>query len=314
MTDTKKPALLLVARLPDAWVGRLRERFDCHAHGPLDAAALGALAPRLRGIVATGESVVSRELIARLPALEIISVMGVGHDGIDLAAARERGICVAHTPGVSTDDIADFAMALLLSAARQVVSADRFVRRGDWPAGRFPVTQRVFGARLGIVGLGRIGRAVASRAQAFGMAVAYTGRTPKADVPYRWCSDAQALAANVDHLMVCASGGEATRGLIDGAVLTALGPSGVLVNVARGSIVDQDALLSALRERRISAAGLDVFWDEPRVPQALLELDNVVLTPHMASTTGATVQAMFDLMCANLVAHFDGLPVPAPVA
>ena len=308
-----KPAVLLVARLPEPLGGRLRERFDCHELAQLDAAGLQALAPQLRGMVATGESVVSRALIASLPALEVISVLGVGYDGIDMAAARERGICVAHTPGLSTDDIADFAMALLLAAARQVVNADQFVRRGDWTTGRFPMTRRVSGARLGIVGLGRIGRAVAQRALAFGMEIAYTGRSPKVGVPYLWCTDARTLAASVDYLVVCASGGAATRALIDGDVLAALGPSGVLVNVARGSIVDEDALVKALRERTILAAGLDVFCHEPHVPEGLLALDNVVLAPHMASTTGATVQAMFDLTFDNLVAHFDGLPVPAPV-
>lgn len=309
-----KPAVLLVSRLPEPLAGRLRECFDCHALADVDAAGLQALAPQLRGMVATGESLVSRALMASLPALEVISVLGVGYDGIDMAAARERGICVTHTPGLSTDDIADFAMALLLAAARQVVNADQFVRRGDWSTGRFPMTRRVSGARLGIVGLGRIGRAVAQRALAFGMEIAYTGRTAKADAPYRWCSDAQTLAASVDFLVVCASGGADTRALVNADVLAALGPSGVLVNIARGSIVDEDALITALRERQILAAGLDVFCHEPHVPPALLALDNVVLTPHMASTTGATVQAMFDLTFANLAAHFDGLPVPTPVA
>ena len=309
-----KPAVLLVSRLPEPLAGRLRERFDCHALADVDAAGLQALAPQLRGMVATGESLVSRALMASLPALEVISVLGVGYDGIDMAAARERGICVTHTPGLSTDDIADFAMALLLTAARQVVNADQFVRRGDWSTGRFPMTRRVSGARLGIVGLGRIGRAVAQRALAFGMEIAYTGRTAKADAPYRWCSDAQTLAASVDFLVVCASGGADTRALVNADVLAALGPSGVLVNIARGSIVDEDALITALRERQILAAGLDVFCHEPHVPPALLALDNVVLTPHMASTTGATVQAMFDLTFANLAAHFDALPVPTPVA
>lgn len=308
-----KPNLLLVAQLTDAFCERLRERFDCHDYALLDDHRLQALAPTLRGIVATGQSVVTRELIARLPKLEIIAVLGTGYDGIDMEAAREHNVCVTHTPGVSTDDIADFAMALLLSAARQVVAADRFVRRGSWTMGRYPLTPRVFGGRIGIVGLGRIGRAVAARAQAFGMEIAYTGRTPKPDVAYRWCSDARTLAAEVDHLVVCASGGAATRALIDAEVLAALGPSGVLVNIARGSIVDEKALVEALRERRILAAGIDVFWDEPRVPDALLALDNVVLTPHMAGTTGATVQAMLDLTFDNLAAHFAGRPVPTPV-
>jgi lactate dehydrogenase-like 2-hydroxyacid dehydrogenase len=308
-----KPSLLLLARLPEPLGARLRERFDCHVFSECDSAALQSLAPTLRGMVATGESVVSRELLERLPALEIIAVLGVGYDGIDVDAARARGICVTHTPGLSTDDIADFAMALLLSAARQVVSADRYVRRGAWPAGRHPMTRSVSGARLGIVGLGRIGSAVARRALGFGMDIAYTGRAPKADVAYRWCSDVLTLAASVDFLVVCASGGAATRGLINAAVLAALGPSGVLVNVARGSIVDEPALVEALRERSILAAGLDVFCHEPQLPAELLALDNVVLTPHMASTTDATVLAMLDLVFANLAAHFDGLPVLSPV-
>ena len=308
-----KPNLLLVAQLTDAFCDRLRQHFDCHDYAQLDEDRLKALAPTLRGIVATGQSVVARELIARLPKLEIIAVLGTGYDGIDMEAAREHNVCVTHTPGVSTDDIADFAIALLLAAARQVVAADRFVRRGQWTTGRYPLTPRVFGGRIGIVGLGRIGRAVAARAQAFGMSIAYTGRTPKPDVAYRWCSDARTLAAEVDYLVVCASGGAATRALIDAAVLAALGPSGVLVNIARGSVVDEGALVEALRERRILAAGIDVFWDEPRVPDALLALDNVVLTPHMAGTTGATVQAMLDLTFDNLEAHFAGRPVPTPV-
>lgn len=308
-----KPAVLLVSHLPDSLAGWLRERYECHFLADLGDAGLAALAPRLRGMVATGESVVARELMARLPALEIISVLGVGYDGIDMVAARERGVCVTHTPGLSTDDIADFALALLLAAARQVVNADRFVRSGGWTSGRFPMTRRVSGARLGIVGLGRIGRAVATRAQAFGMDIAYTGRTPKDDVTYQWCDNASTLAASVDFLVVCASGGVDTRALIDSDVLAALGPAGVLVNIARGSIIDEDALVEALRERTILAAGLDVFCHEPHVAGGLLALDNVVLTPHMASTTSATVQAMFELALDNLAAHFDGLPVPAPV-
>jgi lactate dehydrogenase-like 2-hydroxyacid dehydrogenase len=301
-----KPTLLLLSRLPDSFIIRLREHFDCHAYSLIDETSLRELAPTVRGIVATAESRVPRALIARLPALEIISVLGVGYDGIDLEAAREHNVCVTHTPGLSTDDIADFAIALLLCAARQVLSADQFVRRGEWPAGRYPMTARVFGGRIGIVGLGRIGRAVASRARAFGMSIAYTGRTPKSDVPYRWCSDVQALAASVDYLVVCASGGADTYGMINAAVLAALGPSGVLINIARGSILDEQALVEALRERRILAAGLDVFCDEPQVSQALLELPNVVLTPHMASGTDSTVQAMLDLAFDNLAMHFAG--------
>ncbi|WP_339502771.1 2-hydroxyacid dehydrogenase [Pseudomonas silesiensis] len=304
-----KPTLLLLSVLPYSLMERLRENFDCYQQSQLDEKQAIALTPTVRGIVATGESSVTREQIARLPALEIISVLGVGYDGIDLEAAREHNVRVTHTPGLSTEDIADFAMALLLCAARQVLTADRFIRSGGWTTGRHPMTARVFGGRIGIVGLGRIGRAVALRAQAFGMSIAYTGRTPKADVPYRWCNDVQALAASVDYLVVCASGGAGTHGMINETVLAELGPCGVLVNIARGSIVDEHALVEALRDRRILAAGLDVFCDEPRVSQALRELPNVVLTPHMASTTEATVQAMLDLAFDNLATHFSGRPV-----
>lgn len=309
-----KPTLLLLSALPPSLMERLHEHFDCYLQSQLDETQAIALAPTVRGIVATGESTVTREQIARLPALEIISVLGVGYDGIDLEAARDHHVCVTHTPGLSTEDIAEFAMALLLCAARQVLSADRFIRSGGWKTGRHPMTARVFGGRMGIIGLGRIGRAVALRAEAFGMSVAYTGRTQKTDVAYRWCSDVQALAASVDYLVVCASGGSATHALVDAAVLEALGPAGVLVNIARGSIVDEDALIEALRERKILSAGLDVFSHEPHVPEALLQLDNVVLTPHMASTTGATVQAMLDLTFDNLATHFSGKPVLTPVS
>lgn len=308
-----KPNLLLITSLPAAFHDRLRERFDCHLYGQLDDYRLQALAPTLRGIVASGESIVTRALIARLPALEIIAVLGVGYDGIDIEAAREHDVCVTHTPAVSTEDIADFAMALLLAAARQIVTANSFVRHGDWLVGRHALTPRVFGRRIGIIGLGRIGKAVAVRALGFGMSIAYTGRAPQPGLPYRWYNDAPSLAASVDYLVVCASGGAATRGLVDGAVLAALGPAGVLVNVARGSIVDEDALVDALRERKILAAGLDVFCDEPRVSPALMALDNVVLTPHMASTTADALQAMLELTFANLAAHFSGQGVLTPV-
>nr|WP_298380764.1 2-hydroxyacid dehydrogenase [uncultured Halomonas sp.] len=308
-----KPTLLLHSRLPDSLTDRLHRQFDCHLYSQLDEKQFTALAHTVRGIVATAESTVSRALMARLPSLEIISVLGVGYDGIDLEAAREHNVRVTHTPGLSTEDVADFAMALLLCASRQVLAADRFVRQGEWSAGRHPMTSRVFGGRIGIVGLGRIGRAVALRAQAFGMSIAYTGRTPKADLPYHWHNDVQALAASVEYLVVCASGGSDTHAMINETVLAKLGPHGVLVNIARGSIVDEDALVSALREGKILAAGLDVFRDEPYVSQALKDLPNVVLTPHMASTTDATVQAMLDLTFDNLVTHFAGEPLSTQV-
>ncbi|MBK3748374.1 2-hydroxyacid dehydrogenase [Stutzerimonas balearica] len=308
-----KPTLLLLSPLPADLNERLAAHFNCHQRSQLDEQGTSALAPVVRGIIATGESVLTREEIARWPALEIIAVLGVGYDGIDLGAARDHGVRVTHTPGVSNEDIADLAMALLLCATRQLLPADRFVRQGRWTAGRYPLTRRVSGGRLGIVGMGRIGRAVAARAEAFGMSIAYTGRTPKTDVPYRWYDDLQALASDVDFLVVCAKGGPETDGLVNAAVLNALGPSGVLVNIARGSLIDEHALVSALRDGRLLAAGLDVFRNEPNIPADLLEMPNVVLTPHMASTTEATVRAMADLLFDNLAAHFAGQPVLTPV-
>lgn len=309
-----KPTLLLLSPLPADLNERLAAHFNCHQRSQLDEQGTSALAPVVRGIIANGESVLTREEIARWPALEIIAVLGVGYDGIDLGAARDHGVRVTHTPGVSNEDIADLAMALLLCATRQLLPADRFVRQGRWTAGRYPLTRRVSGGRLGIVGMGRIGRAVAARAEAFGMSIAYTGRTPKTDVPYRWYDDLQALASDVDFLVVCAKGGPETDGLVNAAVLNALGPSGVLVNIARGSLIDEHALVSALRDGRLLAAGLDVFRNEPNIPAALLELPNVVLTPHVASTTEATVRAMADLLFDNLAAHFAGQPVLTPVS
>ncbi len=279
-----------------------------------DPAAFAAAAPRIRAIAASGESKVPRELIARLPALEIISVFGVGYDGIDVGAARERGIAVTNTPDVLNDEVADLAMALVLSVSRRIPQADRFVREGKWAAGAMPLARKVSGARLGIVGLGRIGKAIARRAEAFGMAVSYTARSAKPDAGYAYFPSAEALAAQVDFLVVITPGGDATRKLIDAKVLRALGKDGYLINVARGSVVDEAALVEALVAGSIAGAGLDVFENEPNVPAALLGLDNVVLTPHVGSATWQTRGAMRDLAFGNLEAHFAGRPLLSPVA
>ena len=278
-----------------------------------DPAALAAIAPRVRAIAASGESKVPRELIAQLPALEMISVFGVGYDGVDVAAARERGIAVTHTPNVLNDEVADLAIALMLAVSRRIVEADRYVRSGQWPKGPMPLARKVSGARLGIVGLGRIGQAIATRAEAFGMSVAYTSRSAKAGVAYRYFPTAEALAAEVDFLVVITPGGAGTRKLIDARVLAALGKKGVLVNVARGSVVDEAALVEALQNGTIAGAGLDVFENEPHVPEALFALDNVVLVPHIGSATWETRQAMSDLAFGNLKAHFAGQPLLSPV-
>jgi lactate dehydrogenase-like 2-hydroxyacid dehydrogenase len=297
---------------------QLRARFTVHDRlHERDPAAFAAVAPRIRGIAASGESKVGAELMARLPALEVISVMGVGYDGIDVVAAKARGVVVTHTPDVLNDDVADLALALLLATARQIPAADRYVRGGQWLNGPMPLARKLSGARLGLVGIGRIGQAIAHRAEAFGMRVAYTARSARAGLGWRHLPSARELAAESDFLVVITPGGAATRHLIDAEVLAALGGSsperGVLVNVARGSVVDEAALIDALQRGVIAGAGLDVFADEPRVPQALIDLPQVVLTPHVGSATAATRQAMADLAHANLAAHFDHRPCPTPV-
>jgi lactate dehydrogenase-like 2-hydroxyacid dehydrogenase len=230
-----------------------------------------------------------------------------------VAAARERGIAVTHTPSVLNDDVADLALGLMLAVARRIPQADRFVRDGRWPAGPMPLARKVSGSRLGIVGLGRIGQAIARRAEAFGMRIAYTARSEKPGLAYPYFPTPQALAAQVDFLIVITPGGAATRKLIDAQVLKALGPQGYLINVARGSVVDEQALIEALQDGGIAGAALDVFENEPDVPQALRSLDNVVLTPHTASATAQTRQAMANLVLDNLRAHFAGQPLPTPV-
>ena len=309
-----QPDVLVVAKLPPFLMDALRATFTIHDRlHQTDAAAFDAVAPRIRAIAASGESTVDAALMDRLPALQIISVMGVGYDGIDVIAAKARKVVVTHTPGVLNDDVADLAIGLMLATARAIPQGDRHVRAGLWPSGPMPLARKVSGARLGLVGMGRIGQAIAQRASAFAMSVAYTARSAKAELSYRYLPSARALAAESDFLVVITPGGAGTRKLIDAEVLAALGADGILVNVARGSVVDETALIDALQRGVIAGAGLDVFESEPNVPQALRDLNNVVLTPHIGSATGATRRAMADLAFANLHALFNGRPLPSPV-
>ena len=305
MTDPGlRPHLLLVTPVPPMLRERLSQYFLLHDDALLEPAQRVTLAAKVRAMLCNAQSVVSRLQMQQWPALEMISVIGVGMDGIDLEAAAAQGIAVRNTSEVSTEDIADHTLALLLTATRQIVQAHQFVQQGRWLQGRYPPGMRFSGRRMGIVGLGRIGSAVARRAQAFDMSIAYTGRARKLDVKYRWYDSVQELAAAVDFLVVCASGGSQTRGLIDAEVLQALGPQGVLVNIGRGSIVDEGALVQALQSRTIAAAALDVFVNEPEVPSALRELPNIVLTPHMASSTQQGLQAMLEQAETHLLEHF----------
>ena len=306
--------VLAAAKLSPLYTAQLSAAYQFH--DPLhetDPAAFAKVAPLVRAVAGSGDSKVSAELMAQLPALELISIMGVGYDGVDVAAAKARGVTVTHTPNVLNDDVADLAIGLMLCAARQLPAAERYVRSGQWLKGPMPLARKMSGARLGLVGMGRIGQAIAQRAQAFGMQIAYHTRSPKAGVPYAHHADLLSLARDSDFLVLITPGGAGTRHLVNAQVLQALGPKGILVNVARGSVVDEAALIDALEGGVIGGAALDVFEDEPRVPQRLMDLPQVVLVPHIGSATGQTRQAMADLAFGNVREHFAGRSVLTPV-
>ncbi|WP_263262757.1 2-hydroxyacid dehydrogenase [Pseudomonas sp. RIT-PI-S] len=251
------------------------------------------------------------EEIAALPRLQIITVIGAGYERVDLAAAGERGIVVTNGAGVNAPAVADHAMALLLAVVRDIPRADASVRRGEWSKVMRP---SLAGKRLGVLGLGAVGMAIAKRAAlGFGMTVGYHSRRPRGDVEYTWFADAYSLAAESDILIIATPGGEHTRKLVDAKVIAALGREGFLVNVARGSVVDTSALIDALRSGQLAGAGLDVFDDEPNVPDTLKALPNVVLTPHVAGLSPDAVKATVELVTQNLLAHFSGRPVLTPV-
>jgi lactate dehydrogenase-like 2-hydroxyacid dehydrogenase len=291
----------IVARLePRVTLHKLWEAADREA-------TLAAIAPHVRAIVSTWATArVDAELMRRLPKLEIVAGFGVGYDHIDAAWAGQHGIVVTHTPGVLDADVADLAIALTLAATRRLPQAERHLRDGRWPNGAFPLTASLQGRVMGILGLGRIGKAIARRAEAFGLKVAYHGRRKQDGVAYPYYATPLALAEACDILMVAAPGGPATRHIIDARVLAALGPDGVLVNIARGSLVDELALIAALRDGAILAAGLDVYEREPSVPAELTALDNAVLLPHVGSATAKTRAAMANLVVDNLLSWIDG--------
>jgi lactate dehydrogenase-like 2-hydroxyacid dehydrogenase len=302
--------VVVTSRIPPFLMTGLQEKYVVHEREHIrDPQVLG----RVKALVGGGESKIDAGYMALFPALQMISVCGVGYDGIDVAAAKKRGIMVTHTPDVLNDDVADLALGLLLAVARKIPAADKFTRNADWLDGPFQLTRKLTGAKLGMVGMGRIGQAIAKRAAAFDMDIAYTSRNPRTDVSYRYVASPIALAAEVDFLVIITPGGAGTKNLINADVLKALGPQGFLVNVARGSVVDQAALIEALQKKMIAGAGLDVFVDEPNVPAELRKLDNVVLTPHIASGTVETRKAMSALALANLDAFTEGQPVLTPV-
>jgi len=310
-----KPEIILVESMMPAIEAALAAAYTVHrlASAPDRDRMVAEVGPRVRAVVTGGGTGVSNAVVDACPELGIIAINGVGTDAVDLEHARARGVRVTNTPGVLTDDVADLAMGLLLAASRRMMVGDRFVRAGQWPTGKLPLARKATGKRLGILGLGRIGEAIAVRAAGFGMSIAYTNRKPRADMPYRFVASLEDLARDSDILVVAASAGPDSKNLVGRAVLDALGPEGILVNVARGSVVDEPELVAALVEGRLGGAGLDVFANEPQVPEALFALDNVVLQPHQASATLETRKEMGELVLANLTAFFAGQPLRTPV-
>lgn len=255
---------------------------------------------KVRVAVTSGKHGLSRSAIDALPNLQAIVNFGVGYDPTDVVAAHERGIVISNTPDVLTDCVADLAVGLVITTLRGIAAADRFVRGRHWEKESFPLGSQITGKRVGIIGLGRIGSAIAHRLEGFSTQIAYYNRNPRPGVAYPYVDSPKALARQSDVLIIAAAGGDSTRGLVDKDVLRALGPEGYLVNVARGSIIDEDSLVESLLTGEIAGAGLDVFQMEPNVPQQLLTLDNVVLLPHIGSGTRETRAAMAELVIRNL--------------
>ncbi|MEJ2803119.1 2-hydroxyacid dehydrogenase [Comamonadaceae bacterium PP-2] len=294
--------------LPDL-MADIESRYRVHRWWEIkdQAAFLKTQGPAIRGIVTSGRFGADKALIESLPALETIVSFGVGYDPIDIATAQARNVAVSNTPGVLDDCVADTALALMLAASRRIVEADRFVRAGRWPNEGFGLGRKIGGKRCGVVGLGNIGLQIARRAEAFGMDIAYYNRRQRSDVPanYAYHADVLSLAQASDYLVLAVPGGAQTRHMIDASVLEALGPQGFLINVARGTVVDETALVTALQSKTIAGAGLDVFEFEPQVPAELMSLDQVVMLPHIASGTFETRKAMADLVVENLDAWFS---------
>lgn len=268
--------------------------------------------PRVRGIIAFVASC-PRALIEKLPRLEIIANSAVGYDGIDVKAAAEHGVVVTNTPDVLTDEVADLAIGLLLATIREIPRAEKYLHEGRWPQGPYPLTATLRGRSVGIIGLGRIGKAIARRLEGFDVPIAYHGRRKQSDTAYTYHASLIDMAEAVDTLIAVTPGGAETRHIVNADVLRALGPNGILVNVGRGSVVDEKALIEALKSRTILAAGLDVFENEPHVPAELIALENTVLLPHVASASVHTRDAMAQLAVDNMLAVLAGKPPLTPV-
>lgn len=315
MPPAETPEILLIRQTRPDVSERLAGRFRLHRldEAPDREAFLDSVGPRIRALAVGAMCPIDARLFDRLPRLEIVASFGVGYDTIDAVEAGRRGIVVTNTPDVLSDEVADLALGLLLATVRRIPQADRYLRSGGWRQASFPLTTSLRERRVGILGLGRIGRAIARRLEGFGVAIAYHGRTPQADLAYAYHDSLLGLAESVDVLIVAAPGGPGTRGIVDAGVLAALGPEGIVVNIARGSVIDQPALIAALRAGTIHGAGLDVFENEPHVPEDLIALDQVVLLPHVGSGSHHTRAAMGRVLIDNLFSWFDGKGPITPV-
>ncbi|MET0530866.1 MAG: 2-hydroxyacid dehydrogenase [Microvirga sp.] len=312
-----KADILMTAPMMPIVIETLDKAFTLHRLWEHDdpEAYLRDIGPRIRGVAtSTLYARMDRTLFESLPNLEIVSSFGVGYDNVDVAEAAIRKIIVTNTPDVLNDEVADLTLGLLLATLRKIPQADRYLRKGQWLKASFPLSPTLRGRKVGIIGLGRIGKAIARRLEGFGVTIAYHGRNRQAEVAYAYHPTLLGMAEDCDVLIAITPGGAATQNLINAEILKALGPNGVLINVARGSVVDEEALIDALQSGTILAAGLDVYPDEPRVRQELIDMEHVVLLPHIASASIHTRNAMGQLVADNLVSWFDGKGPLTPVA
>ncbi len=311
-----KPTVLAPAQMPALVIEQLASRYEVvELAGAQDPdKLLSECADRVRAVVTQGTTI-DRAFMQALPNLQIVANFGVGYDKVDAEVAAELGIVVTNTPDVLNEEVADTTLALLLMTVRQLPQADQHIRKGLWREQSFPLTSSSLqGRTIGIVGMGRIGEAIAHRLESFGVSIAYHARNRRDPVSYQYYDDLVALAEAVDTLVVIVPGGPATQHLINRQVLEALGQNGILINVARGSVVDEQALIHALENKTILSAGLDVFEHEPNVPQALIDMDHVVLLPHVGSASVPTRNAMSQLVVDNVIAWFDSGAAVTPVA
>lgn len=310
-----KPEIALISPIHSTGMTELHDKYTVHRvwEAPDPRAFMAGIADRIDVAVTSGLRGMKAWEMDALPRLKLLASFGVGYDGIEVDAARARGITVTNTPDVLNECVADTTWTLILSTVRRTAFNDRFVRAGRWLSGPAPLSDKVWGENLGIIGLGRIGRAIARRGTGFGMKIGYHGRQPQSDTGFEYFSDVAALARWAKILVVACPGGKATEKIVNAEVLKALGPDSYLINISRGTTVDEPALIQALQTEQIAGAGLDVFVDEPRVPDALLQMDNVVLQPHVGSGTHATRAAMAKMVTDNVAAWFAGRPLLSPI-